>query len=306
MSVSEGLTCGGCPHTVEPAQLDRRSCQTWRIRRGQVKTTQGFICNLYSWSSEVRSQSLDGVVSGIQKIERFPFTVSRRANVKQVLVKINENRGCPCIITDESNRCFGIVSDGDIRRFLLAGNNLDEPVTCLEDPFHSVPPSTTAEGARVELLSTGIRFLPIIAKGGEIVGVWNTVEDRARVLFSQPVLVLAGGKGTRLKPLTLTTPKPLIKVGNRTLLDRTIDKFASDGFRNIFLSVNYLREKVIDHLEESGLASALITVIEEDQPLGTAGPVALLPTTAEGDLLVVNADVIHGVDLAKMMATHLS
>lgn len=250
-------------------------------------------------------RQLESELTGVRRIEYLPFVVDRAATVKEALGKINQNRGYPCVISDESNRCFGLITDGDIRRFLLAGNQLDDPVSNLEGPFFSVPPSATRDDAVANLSSKQIRFLPIISEVGEIMGIWSSEDGQSEDTFLQPVLILAGGKGTRLKPLTLSIPKPLIKVGNSTLLDRTLEKCVSDGFSNIFVSVNYLREKVMKHLEGYGLESASISVIEEEEPLGTAGPVGLLPPSSKGDLLVVNADVIHNVNLGKMMATHL-
>jgi dTDP-glucose pyrophosphorylase len=243
-------------------------------------------------------------MSRLRKVDHRLFCVESTAPVRQALEKINSQSGRPCLIVDDAGRCLGIVTDGDIRRFLLDGKSLDESLTSLATDFYWIDEDASAEDAEKRLRSDRIQHLPVLDSRKRVVGIWveqSQNEPRENV---GPVLILAGGKGARLHPLTLSRPKPLIKVGDITLLDRALEKCVSDGFRTFYLSVNYLKDQVIDHLGELDSSTHSITFVEEDSPLGTAGPVGLLPPESHGDLLVVNADVIHNVDLGKMMEAH--
>lgn len=243
-------------------------------------------------------------MSRLRKVEHGSFCVESHVPVRYALEKINSQSGQPCLIVDGEGRCLGIVTDGDIRRFLLDGNSLEESLASLAADFHWVDEDDSAEDAEKLLRSNRIQHLPVLDSEKRVVGMWVERPEGESPENLRPVLILAGGKGARLHPLTLSRPKPLIKVGDITLLDRALEKCVSDGFRNFYLSVNYLKDQVIDHLGESNSSAHQVTFVEEDTPLGTAGPVGLLPPESHGDLLVVNADVIHNVDLGKMLESH--
>ena len=240
----------------------------------------------------------------IHKLDHHPFCVDHGSSIRDVLVSINRNSGSPCVITDASNASLAVVTDGDVRRFLLSGGSLDEPVTRILTDFYSVSEGTSRTDAEMEMISRGIDFLPIVDPEGKIRGVWSGKKSGSPEILPYPVLVLAGGKGSRLQPLTFSVPKPLIRVGDVTLLDRTLSKCTRDGYRNFYLSVNYLKDQLVDHLRGANSPEFQVRFVEENTPLGTAGPIGLLPPEAQGPLLVVNADVIHNVDLAKMMKKH--
>lgn len=229
-----------------------------------------------------------------------PFFVRGKDSYRKCLELINLQRGRPCIVVTSDDRCIGVVSEGDIRRSLLQGETLDSPVSGLLKGFVSADSSTSAEKAARMMIEKSLELLPILSPDGFVNGVWVW---ESRVTPTIPVLILAGGKGSRLHPLTLTKPKPLIEVAGATLLDRAIENCLAHGFRKFFLSVNYLKEQVIGHLNERD-KSLSIEFVEEETPLGTAGPVGLLPRSDRESVLVVNADVIHNVDLWRLAKQH--
>lgn len=232
--------------------------------------------------------------------ESDSFIVRKEDTYRTCLEVINSRRGLPCIVVADNMKCIGVVSEGDIRRSLIQGATLDSPVEGLLKEFVSVDSSATANEAAKIMSRKSLELLPIITPEGTVgaVWVWDT-----RAHFSVPVLILAGGKGTRLYPLTLTKPKPLIEVAGATLLDHAIENCRNHGFHEFYLSVNYLKDQVIGHLREKN-ESFSVEFIEEKIPLGTAGPVGLLPRSKEESLLVVNADVIHSVDLWRLVNQH--
>ena len=239
-----------------------------------------------------------------RKLDHTAFCIDSRSSVRHALEKINNQSGQPCLILGGDGRCLGIVTDGDIRRFLLDGKSLEDSVTLLSSGFHSTGEGTSADEAERLLRMHKIQHLPVLDGDDRLVGIWVEQRENKFTKHGIPVLILAGGKGARLHPLTLSRPKPLIKVGEITLLDRALEKCVADGFSDFYMSVNYLKDQVIGHLGESHFSSESITFVEEEVPLGTAGPVGLLPPDSYGDLLVVNADVIHNVDLGKMVEAH--
>ena len=233
-------------------------------------------------------------------IEGNSFFIRKEQSFRECLEVINRQSGRPCIVADTGEKCEGVVSEGDIRRALINGESLESPVSSLLKQFIFVDSSVTADAAAGLMSSQSLEILPVLSSCGIVEGAW--IWD-SRPELSIPVLILAGGKGARLHPLTLTKPKPLIEVAGATLLDRAIERCLKHGFRKYFLSVNYLKDQVIEHLRESK-SNVSVEFVVEDTPLGTAGPVGLLPRSENENLLVVNADVIHNVDLWRLAEQH--
>ena len=235
-----------------------------------------------------------------QFMRKDPFAVEESDTLRHCLENIEKANGRAVLVSGGDRICSGVIAEGDIRRALIRGIGLDEPVHGLLKNFFSVDSSTNADQAAHMLSEKDIDVLPVISAGGALEGIWTIGPQPTTEL---PVFVLAGGKGTRLRPLTLKKPKPLIEVGGETLLDRTIRRCVSHGFRNFYISVNYLKEQVIDHLNSSSFEFSF-SVVEEESPLGTAGPLALLPKSEKRNILVVNADVIHEVNLRDLVKQH--
>lgn len=244
-------------------------------------------------------------MSNVRRIagENLPI-ISSPATLRRVLFAINESGGLPCLVVNSDGQVVEFLTDGDVRRLLLSGHPIDKTLSVNSKPFTYVGPNTTSSKVMGLLEAAKISHLPELGPHKEPVALWVRKDRTLSESCEVPVLILAGGKGSRLLPLTLSRPKPLIKVGDVTLLDRALAKCVSDGFRDFYMSVNYLKQQVIDHLEKSVSSAHSMTFVEEDTPLGTAGPVGLLPPESLGDLLVVNADVIHNVDLRKMIEAH--
>lgn len=228
----------------------------------------------------------------------------KSATLRLVLSAMNEARGLACLISEESGKVVNLLTDSDVRRILLECGSIDTPLPSDTSSFLYATSNPTQQEVADQMAMTGISHLPELGENGELLALWVRSSGDSREPRTTPVLILAGGKGLRLTPLTISTPKPLIKVGGTTLVDRTIAACRHNRFRIFYVSVNYMKDQVVEHFNKAVSSDCSITFVEEDTPLGTAGPVGLLPPESEGNLLVVNADVIHNVDLGKMVEAH--
>ena len=147
--------------------------------------------------------------------------------------------------------------------------------------------------------------LPILDSDGKVVGLETLQELYKKPYFQNSVFLMAGGFGRRLRPLTDTCPKPLLKVGGKPILETIIENFASAGFKTFYISVYYLAEQIKDYFSDGRGWGVDITYIEEHEPLGTAGAVGLLPANLVTlPLIVMNADVLTQIDFAKLLEHH--
>lgn len=145
--------------------------------------------------------------------------------------------------------------------------------------------------------------MPVL-KNGKLEELYDT-KNLNKNFTNQPVLILAGGKGIRLRPMTLKTPKPLIKLGNKPIIQHILDKLELDGFRNIFISVNYLKNKFKIFQKKFQSKSELnITFLEENQPLGTAGCLFYLKNYDFEYLIIINGDIYYEHNLAELLRYH--
>ncbi|HEV7229274.1 nucleotidyltransferase family protein [Brevundimonas sp.] len=227
------------------------------------------------------------------------------ATLRDALRNIDATGAGIALVVDPDRRLVGTLSDGDIRRALIRGENLDGPCGA----FANVAPATASAemdpASRLGLLrSRKLRQLPLIDDQGRVVGL-STVSDFLEMPErTEAVVIMAGGRGTRLAELTANTPKPMLKVGPRPMLDTVVDAFAAQGFRRIFLSINYRGEQIEAHFGDGSERGLHIRYLREDGPRGTCGALSLLPTDVTGDVLVTNGDVLTKMDYGRVADDH--
>lgn len=226
------------------------------------------------------------------------------ANVKDALKLIQDNSGAWLVALDEKGRAVGVVTDGDLRRMILNSKSLETKIGDFLGPFYSVSPEVGRDDIQKIARDRAFRLIPVVDNSDQFLGAWvnspNPLSGSIR-----DVLVLAGGKGLRLRPFTDGRPKPLLEVNGRALIDYAIDSCISNGFDRIWVSVNYLGDMIREHLELREDKNRF-EIIHETKELGTAGPIAMLTGKIDCDLLVINADVLHNVDLRAMAEAHES
>ena len=210
------------------------------------------------------------------------------------------------LVADAQGRLLGVATDGDIRRGILRGVSLSEPVKQVMNPKPAVlGPSASREEALALMNRLRIRQLPMTDSEGRITGAHHVdtpgdSPDRQ----GHWVVIMAGGLGTRLHPLTQTTPKPMLPVGGQPLIEIIVRNLVAQGFTRIYLSVNYMAEVFKGHFGDGSAFGADIRYIEETSRLGTAGALALLPDTPPGPFLVMNGDLLTSVNFRNLIAFH--
>lgn len=209
------------------------------------------------------------------------------------------------LVVDPQRRLLGTLSDGDIRRALIRGEDLDGPCGPFAhaDPAHA--PVDMDAASRLGLLRTRkLRQLPLIDAQGRVAGLSTLADFLEMPDRPNAVVIMAGGRGTRLGELTHDTPKPMLKVGPRPMLDTVVDAFAAQGFRRIFLSINYRGEQIESHFGDGADRGLDIGYLRETQPLGTCGSLSLLPPDVHGPILVTNGDVLTKLDFGQLLDGH--
>lgn len=209
------------------------------------------------------------------------------------------------LVADGEGRLLGTVSDGDIRRGLIRGVALSEPVSIVMNPEPSCV-TTKQDPADVLALMRGRGFhqIPILTPDRRIVGLATIDDFLVSTRQDHWVVIMAGGKGTRLRELTANTPKPMLKVGSRPLLETIIRRYIDQGFHNFYLAVNYRAEQIEDHFGDGSTFGAQIRYLREDKALGTAGALSLLPERPTGDIIVSNGDLLTNENHSAVLSGH--
>ncbi len=211
-----------------------------------------------------------------------------------------------CLVVDGGQRLLGTVTDGDVRRAILRHVSMEAPVSTVMNPSPRHAPAASRREERLHLLATHhLKHLPLLDAQQRVVGL-ATLEELVRdhQRRANACVILAGGRGTRLRPLTENTPKPMLTVGGRPLLERLVDMARRSGLTRIFLAVNYLAEQIEAHFGDGRAFGVEITYLREDHALGTAGPLGLLPEPPTQAVLVMNGDLLMDVDLGRMLDQH--
>jgi|RhiMetdeSRZDD1v2_1073273.scaffolds.fasta_scaffold188127_2 dTDP-glucose pyrophosphorylase len=228
------------------------------------------------------------------------------ATVRETLAVIDRGKAGIALVTDPHDRLLGTVTDGDVRRGILANRSLDGPVsTVMFTRFVGLPAGATDAEALDVMQAHQVRQVPLLESDGRVVGI-VCLDELLPAANARPnwVVVMAGGEGRRLRPLTDDRPKPMLLVGDQPLLEITVRRLASQGLRRIFLAVHYQRDKIEDHFGDGTALGCQIEYIREPVPLDTGGALGLLPEMPSHPLLVVNGDVVTDVDFAALLDHH--
>jgi dTDP-glucose pyrophosphorylase len=225
--------------------------------------------------------------------------------ILQTMQRIDTGSAQIVLVIDENDRLIGAVTDGDIRRAILGGVGLDSPIATVMNPNPtSIGRDATREEAIALMRSRAIHQIPVIDGERRVVDL-ITLDDVLRTDQEDSLVVLmAGGVGSRLRPLTEQTPKPLLPIGGRPLLEITISNLARQGFGRFFVSVNYKASMFRDHFAKGQRLGVEIDYLEEEEKLGTAGALRLLPERPKGPVLVINGDILTNLDARRLIRFH--
>jgi len=209
------------------------------------------------------------------------------------------------VVVDENLRLLGTVTDGDIRRALLRQVPLDENV---ESIMYLKPTTVNSSASRDEIIAMmkrlDLRHIPVVDDDGRV----RDLKVLAQMIEAQEwenlVIIMAGGLGERMQPLTEDCPKSLLKIGGKPILETILENFMEFGFRRFYISVNYKSEMIEDYFGDGDRMGAQISYLREKQRLGTAGPLSLLPETPAEPFFVMNGDLLTRVNFGQLLDFH--
>lgn len=198
-------------------------------------------------------------------------------------------------VVDDSNKLVGSLTDGDIRRGLLAGLEISDPIAgFMNTNFKFLKNSDYTLEQIKAFRKSDISLIPLIGDDFHLLDILDLKKTQTKLPLT--ALIMAGGKGERLKPLTDATPKPMLKVGNKPILEHNIDRLVAYGIKDIYISVKYLKEQIMDYFGDGHAKGVDIHYIEEDEPLGTLGSMGFIENVAYEDILVMNSDLLTNID----------
>lgn len=209
-------------------------------------------------------------------------------------------------VIETDGRLVGTVTDGDIRRGILKGYSLDSPIEYVMNRSpRAAQAGKQAFAYKRFMQQAGIKQLPIVDGKGVIQKILFSDELKRILKKNNKVVLMAGGLGTRLRPLTDAVPKPMLHVGNKPILETIIESFKSYGFDQFILSVNYKKEIVKNYFQDGSALDVEIEYIEEEKRLGTAGALSLIKETPEEPLFVMNGDLLTKINFEQLLDFHL-
>lgn len=246
--------------------------------------------------------------------------VTQDASIKDGLSAISKSGALLAAIVDESGIFLGIFTDGDARRAILGGASISDSLKAYIKTNPVVARDQTEPHELRQLaLTEGVREIPLLDDQGKLVDVFVAVthEERTSPMqtlqsplkkpeLSTPVFLMAGGKGTRLRPVVNDRPKPLALVGDRPIIQTIIENASQAGIRNFFVSVNYKSELIVEHLKSEAYAGLSIDCIHESEFLGTAGCLGYLGDRWSESIVVSNADVLTNIAIDSVIRQHIA
>lgn len=233
----------------------------------------------------------------------FQFAVSIGASLRDVMLTLEV--GAEIALVVEGNLLVGVMTDGDVRRALLAGATLDSPV---KDRVRRDCITVGPNAGRAEVLELmQARFIgqiPIVDAHRRLLGLHRLHDIIGVAERENWAVIMAGGKGTRLGALTANTPKPMLRVAGRPILERIILHLVGHGIRRIFVAVSYLADKIREHFGDGSAMGVNIEYLHEMHVAGTGGALALLPESPTAPILVMNGDLVTQANLGAMLDHH--
>ena len=235
--------------------------------------------------------------------------VAPTAAIREAVERINAGRAGIALVVGPGRELVGTLTDGDIRRAVLAGMGLEEPVSRILDRKGGSLPVTAAEGTtRAELIEKmrecGVLQLPIVNSQGVVVDLALVKDFLHGGALPLQAVVMAGGFGKRLMPLTESTPKPMLPVGDKPLLEHIVGQLQASGIHRVKLTTHFNPETIRAHFGDGQEFGLDIGYVNEEEPLGTAGALGLIEGGDEEPVLLMNGDILTQVDFRALLAFH--
>ena len=210
------------------------------------------------------------------------------------------------LIVDEKLRLLGTVTDGDIRRGLLKGLNLASPISEIVNLKPIVVPEGFPRNDVLKIMSANKIFqIPVIDQDQKVVNLHVWEELSSPVARNNTMVIMAGGKGSRLLPKTETIPKPMLRLGGKPILERIIEQAKEEGFSRFILAIHHLGEVIEEYFGDGKFLGVKISYVKEKAPLGTAGALSLIDANLSEPVIVTNGDVLTDIKYGHLLDFHL-
>lgn len=232
--------------------------------------------------------------------------ISPDASLKEALEVIDREALRIALVVDEQRHLLGTLTDGDVRRALLRQMSLDVPV---KQVMFAKPSAATKRWSSMHMLAwmekKQLLQLPVVDDEGRLIGLKTLDGLLGHSVQDNPVFLMAGGFGTRLRPLTNTCPKPMLPIGQKPILEIIMQGFINAGFYRFYISTHYMPELIREHFGDGGKWGVEIQYIHEDEPLGTGGALGLLPhDEIDKPMFMMNGDLLSTLDYRSLVAFH--
>lgn len=226
------------------------------------------------------------------------YLINENQTVREALIKLDKLGSSPILfVVKENNSLIGALTDGDLRRGFIKGLGFEDSILSFIQPNPKFLLEKEYNIEKIEFHRRNhFKVLPILNSQNEIVDILNF--DNKSTIINADAILMAGGEGKRLRPLTEKTPKPLLKVGDKPIIEYNIDRLRNVGIKNIHLSVNYLAQQLEDYFGDGSRKSLNIQYVREKKPLGTIGSILLVDHFEHDDIIVMNSDLLTNIDFA--------
>lgn len=233
--------------------------------------------------------------------------LSGAATIRQALEIIDNGSMKIALVVDEKLKLLGTLSDGDVRRAILNGSELSD---CIDKIYNQTPTTCGINDSKDKILQLAIAHklyqIPVVDAEGKIIGIAEVDELLQPVQRRNKVVLMVGGLGARLSPLTDTTPKPMLHVGNKPILATIIENFAKHGYSDIILSVSYKSHVIEDYFGDGSALGVKISYVHEAKRMGTAGALSLMRDSLTEPFFVMNGDLLTNVNFEHLQDYHVS
>ena len=237
--------------------------------------------------------------------------VGQRISILDAINRMDASALGIVLVVDDERRLVGTITDGDVRRAMLANMDFEQPVSVLlarkADSRFSRPIAAPVGADRSTYLSLlqkhSIMHLPLVDESGRVAGLIKLDDFVPDRMLSLQAVVMAGGRGNRMRPLTEELPKPMLPIGDRPLMEIIIGQLRDAGIKRVNVATHHKSEKITNHFGDGSNFGVEIAYVTEDRPLGTAGALGLM-NSPEETILVINGDILTQVDFRSMVAFH--